>query len=117
MQGARGAPLLTSPTDSQSLALGALSVCWALCGALVAIGLLTPVVQVVVTIVQLTVLSDQLWAPVLHITMTVAWRPSILETVVAASLALLGPGAYSVDAYLFGRREINIPPVTHRPLV
>ena len=27
----------------------------------------------------------------------------------AATLALLGPGAYSVDAYLFGRREIIIP--------
>jgi hypothetical protein len=31
----------------------------------------------------------------------------------AVALAVLGPGAYSVDAYLFGRREIiisNLPP-------
>lgn len=28
---------------------------------------------------------------------------------VVASLALLGPGAFSVDARLFGRREIIIP--------
>ena len=28
----------------------------------------------------------------------------------AAALALLGPGAHSMDAYLFGRREIIIPP-------
>jgi hypothetical protein len=27
----------------------------------------------------------------------------------AAALALLGPGAHSLDAYLFGRREIIIP--------
>jgi guanyl-specific ribonuclease Sa len=29
---------------------------------------------------------------------------------IAASIAMLGPGAYSVDGYLFGRREIVIPP-------
>ena len=28
----------------------------------------------------------------------------------AAALALLGPGAHSLDARLFGRREIFIPP-------
>ena len=28
----------------------------------------------------------------------------------AVALALLGPGAFSVDGYLFGRREIVIPP-------
>ena len=31
----------------------------------------------------------------------------------AAAIALLGPGAYSVDARLFGRREIVIRPETH----
>jgi uncharacterized membrane protein YphA (DoxX/SURF4 family) len=29
--------------------------------------------------------------------------------IVAISLSLLGPGAFSVDGYLFGRREIAIP--------
>jgi uncharacterized membrane protein YphA (DoxX/SURF4 family) len=28
----------------------------------------------------------------------------------ALALALLGPGAYSVDAYLFGRRLVVLPP-------
>jgi uncharacterized membrane protein YphA (DoxX/SURF4 family) len=32
-----------------------------------------------------------------------------LVIVDAVALAVLGPGAYSVDAYLFGRREIIIP--------
>ena len=29
--------------------------------------------------------------------------------ILAAAIALLGPGAFSVDARLFGRREILIP--------
>jgi hypothetical protein len=36
---------------------------------------------------------------------------SILD---AAALTLLGPGAYSVDARLFGRRVIVVPPHTDR---
>jgi len=34
-------------------------------------------------------------------------------TLAAAALALLGPGGFSVDAVLFGRREITIPPHPH----
>jgi uncharacterized membrane protein YphA (DoxX/SURF4 family) len=34
---------------------------------------------------------------------------AVLATVVAVALVCLGPGAFSVDARLFGRREIIIP--------
>jgi uncharacterized membrane protein YphA (DoxX/SURF4 family) len=34
----------------------------------------------------------------------------LLIGIVALGLALMGPGAFSVDGYLFGRREIVIPP-------
>ena len=37
------------------------------------------------------------------------WQAHILEAGISFSLALLGPGAYSVDARLFGREEIIIP--------
>jgi len=35
--------------------------------------------------------------------------------VAAVALALLGPGAFSLDGRLFGRREIVIPPATRPP--
>ncbi len=35
--------------------------------------------------------------------------PTIFAAVVAAAVVCLGPGAWSVDARLFGRREIIIP--------
>ena len=34
----------------------------------------------------------------------------VLLTSVAIAIVLLGPGALSIDSYLFGRREIVIPP-------
>ena len=38
-----------------------------------------------------------------------------LIAIVAVALVLLGPGAYSLDAQLFGRREIVIPATSNRP--
>jgi len=35
--------------------------------------------------------------------------------ITAAALALLGPGAFSLDGRLFGRREIVIPPSSRPP--
>jgi len=35
--------------------------------------------------------------------------PSILLAVIAAAVLCLGPGAFSLDALLFGRREVQIP--------
>jgi uncharacterized membrane protein YphA (DoxX/SURF4 family) len=38
----------------------------------------------------------------------------IFGLAILLALAVLGPGAYSIDARLFGRREIIIPPVSAR---
>jgi uncharacterized membrane protein YphA (DoxX/SURF4 family) len=38
----------------------------------------------------------------------------IFGLAILLALAILGPGAYSIDARLFGRREIIIPPVSTR---
>jgi len=36
-------------------------------------------------------------------------------TVITVAIVCLGPGAFSVDAHLFGRREIIIPGASHPP--
>lgn len=47
-------------------------------------------------------------------TLTLAGRQDMLRLVISiltsAALALLGPGAYSVDSRIFGRRLLNVPP-------
>jgi uncharacterized membrane protein YphA (DoxX/SURF4 family) len=40
---------------------------------------------------------------------------ALIIVIVAIGIALLGPGAYSVDGYLFGRREIVIKPRLPEP--
>jgi putative oxidoreductase len=60
-----------------------------------------------------------LWTPVMGsiaalIALLIAFSPSgdsathILLAVLSVSLALLGPGAWSVDAHIFGRKRIDI---------
>jgi uncharacterized membrane protein YphA (DoxX/SURF4 family) len=43
------------------------------------------------------------------------WQGAGFVTVDALALAMLGPGAHSIDAWLFGRREIVIPDTSGRP--
>ena len=40
---------------------------------------------------------------------------TLLIVATATAIALLGPGAFSLDGVLFGRREIVIPPPAPRP--
>jgi uncharacterized membrane protein YphA (DoxX/SURF4 family) len=61
-------------------------------------------------------------AALMGVGLAMAWLPAptpnafevrltaILVVSAATAIALLGPGAFSLDAALFGRREIAIPP-------
>ncbi|WP_254201249.1 MULTISPECIES: hypothetical protein [unclassified Lysobacter] len=69
-------------------------------GAMLLLGVLTP------------------WACVSYIAMVIlalshantgTAAPVVLSGLCAAALALLGPGAYSIDAWMFGRRELRLP--------
>ena len=66
-------------------------------GLLVLVGLWTPVVGALVAIVELWILLSRAGDPLI---------PSILA-VLGATLAMIGPGAWSVDARLFGRKYIQ----------
>jgi putative oxidoreductase len=69
-----------------------------LTGLLIVIGLWTPITGIVACLFQLAliVMAHQMSEPLL------------LRAAVGLSLALLGPGAWSVDARLFGRRRVEI---------
>ena len=65
---------------------------------LVLVGLWTPIAGTVVTVLEL-------WNV---FTMGDPWV-HILAGTLSGALALLGPGAWSVDGHLFGRKRIDIP--------
>ena len=71
------------------------------------LGVLTPVASTICCAIELTQLF--LMGPADR-------RFLLLSSLNAAAIALLGPGAYSIDARLFGRRVITFPPTdtSHR---
>lgn len=72
-----------------------------ICAACLLVGFMTPLIAIVVTIgAAALVISGLFQSPLEIIVLTIA-------------VALLGPGAFSLDARMFGRREILLPS-THR---
>jgi putative oxidoreductase len=68
-------------------------------GALLFAGLWTPVAALLAVV-----------ATIWHIiSVPTAWPQSASIAVMAAALTLLGPGAWSIDARLYGWKEITIP--------
>jgi len=67
-------------------------------GVLVLLGLWTPVSAAVVAILEI-------WVTVASV--SEFWL-SVLVATIAAGLVMLGPGAWSLDARLFGRKRISI---------
>ena len=78
-------------------------------GALGAVGILTPITQSMSAGAALMTLIDAMRVPPAVIGLEVPWPLALMTTVVAVSLVFLGPGAYSIDASLFGRKEVSIP--------
>jgi hypothetical protein len=68
-------------------------------GILLLVGLWTPVGGVLVTIVELWIVFSRVGGPLV---------PLMLATL-GATLAMIGPGAWSIDARLFGRKHIEPP--------
>lgn len=71
-----------------------------LLAVLLALGMLTPVAGAISAVFQLSCLGSAGWAQA---------PPYIIAAATATALVLLGPGAYSADARLFGRRRLVLP--------
>lgn len=82
---------------TSQLSLIALQMIAAVAGILLFLGLWTPVVGGLIAVAELWVLFSGAGDP---------WVPTILATL-GISLSLIGPGAWSVDARLFGRKHIE----------
>ena len=77
---------------------------------LVVIGFLTPVMG---TLTGLGVIGTSLsGTPESTARLLDSNSPEILTLTMAVAIVLLGPGAFSLDARLFGRREIIIPAIS-----
>jgi len=82
-------------------------------GAALAIGFLTPFAGLVVGICFLGIALS--WVPAPYWALHDARWAAVGIVVTAVAIALLGPGAFSLDGRLFGRREIVIPPGPRPP--
>jgi uncharacterized membrane protein YphA (DoxX/SURF4 family) len=77
-------------------------------GVSLVIGLLTPVTSLLVAVCSLGIAFS--WIPASVVALISPRLMAFGVIITAVAIALLGPGAFSVDGYLFGRREIVIPP-------
>ena len=79
-----------------------------LAGAFLMVGFLTPVIGTIVAMEAIGIGVSFL--PASTPSLFHAKLPSILAATMLFAIVLLGPGAFSVDCRVFGRREIIIPP-------
>jgi uncharacterized membrane protein YphA (DoxX/SURF4 family) len=77
-----------------------------MCGVALIVGIFTPVCSTIVAIAYVIVLITPFGGMVLP---RVDTAEALAGLATAAALGLLGPGAFSIDARLLGRRQIFIP--------
>ena len=85
--------------QTHDVAIFAPSVIEATAGILLIVGLWTPIVGVLAALTEIWSIfrySDDYWI-------------AIIVATVAVSLTMIGPGAWSIDARLFGRKHMDIP--------
>jgi putative oxidoreductase len=85
---------LVAPSFAPSMIPEALAAC---AGVLLLIGLWTPIVGGLIALIELWIALGHTGHP---------WIPIVLATL-GATIAMIGPGAFSVDARLFGRKHIE----------
>lgn len=82
-------------------------------GAALMIGLLTPFASLLTGFCVLGIAFS--WFPAPPLASLLARLVGLVIVITAVAIALIGPGAFSLDGYFFGRREIVIPPRPPEP--
>jgi putative oxidoreductase len=85
---------LTGTSFSLSLTPQIIASC---AGMFLLVGLWTPIIGTVIGVIEISVALTHISDP---------WVPIVLATL-GATAAMIGPGAWSVDARLFGRKHIE----------
>ena len=103
--------LIESPAQMLSWAIGSLEI---LVGTALLIGFLTPIAGASASLSNLAIGVS--WLPTSGDNAHDKTVAALYLVVISIAITLLGPGAFSLDARLFGRREIIIPEASRPPL-
>jgi hypothetical protein len=79
-------------------------------GASVILGALTALTGITIGLAELGIACSLLPSPPLVLPHIQA--APVLVVVMTIAVVLIGPGAFSIDARLFGLREVKIPPIS-----
>jgi uncharacterized membrane protein YphA (DoxX/SURF4 family) len=92
---------IANAREAPTLEIGVLQTIGVTVGIFILVGLWTPVIGTVVTIINL-------WTAFAHYPSQCGeLRFLVIQAVLGAALAMIGPGAWSIDARLFGRKHID----------
>jgi len=94
---------IASVLEARPLNIMVLEIVGAAVGILLLIGLWTPVAGTLVAMVKVAIAFLGVWSHSGD-----PWM-AFIEAVLGAVLAMVGPGAWSMDARLFGRKRIDMP--------
>jgi putative oxidoreductase len=94
---------IASVREAPPLPLAVLQIIGIGAGILLLVGLWTPVAGVLTAIVKVSIAFSRYFSHSGD-----PWIP-ILQAVLSAVVAMVGPGAWSIDARLFGRKRIDMP--------